>query len=158
MAGAIPSIYVEMKYHKKSWRVEETQAGVTREMNIYAKVITGEAYAKEVRLFSLQSVLLDRWQGLFSRMFHTMESVRRDEALTVMIWALIGGLGAALPYIYVVLGVLQGTFTLGDLALFTGIILQVRRSLYILIGNTGDIYDVALATAPIFQLLDLQPQ
>jgi ATP-binding cassette, subfamily B, bacterial len=158
MAAAIPSIHVEMKYHKKSWRVEETQAGVTREMNIYAKVITGEAYAKEVRLFSLQSVLLDRWQGLFGRMFSKMEAVRRDEALSVMLWALIGGMGAAFPYIYVVLGVLQGSFTLGDLALYTGIILQVRRSLYILIGNTGDIYDVALATGPIFQLLDLQPQ
>jgi ATP-binding cassette, subfamily B, bacterial len=87
-----------------------------------------------------------------------MEAVRRDEALSVMLWALLGGMGAAFPYIYVVLGVLQGTFTLGDLALYTGIILQVRRSLYILIGNTGDIYDVALATGPIFQLLDLQPQ
>ena len=158
MAAAIPSIQVEMKYHKKSWRVEETQAGVTREMNIYAKVITGEAYAKEVRLFSLQSVLLNRWQRLFRQMFSTMAAVRRDEALAVMLWALIGGMGAALPYIYVVLGVLRGAFTLGDLALYTGIILQVRRSLYILIGNTGDIYDVALATGPICQLLDLQPQ
>ncbi|WP_416668581.1 ABC transporter ATP-binding protein [Egbenema bharatensis] len=157
MAAAIPSIYVEMRFHKKSWRVEETQAGITREMSIYSKVITGEAYAKEIRLFSLQSVLLNRWRGLFSRMFTTMEAVRRDGALTVMLWALIGGFGAALPYIYVVIGVLAGTFTLGDLALFTGIILQVRRSLYILIGNTGDIYDVALATGPIFQLLDLQP-
>jgi ATP-binding cassette, subfamily B, bacterial len=137
MAAAIPSIHVEMKYHKKSWRVEETQAGVTREMNIYAKVITGEAYVKEVRLFSLQSVLLDRWQGLFGRMFSKMEAVCRDEALSVMLWALIGGMGAAFPYIYVVLGVLQGSFTLGDLTLYTGIILQVRHSLYILIGNTG---------------------
>ena len=158
MAAAIPSIYVEIKYHKKSWRVEETQAELTREMRIYDKVITGEAYAKEVRLFCLQSVLLEHWQGLFHRMFDAMETVRRDGALTVMLWALIGGLGAALPYVYVVLGVLQGTLTLGDLALFTGIILQVRRSLYILIGNTGDIYDVALATGPIFQLLDLHPQ
>jgi ATP-binding cassette subfamily B protein len=158
MAAAIPSIYVEMKHHKKSWRTEETQAGLTRRMDIYARVITGEAYAKEVRLFSLQAVLLDRWHGLFEQMFTTMQAVRRDGALAVMAWSLIGGLGAALPYIYVVLGVLTGTFTLGDLALFTGIILQVRRSLYILIGNTGDIYDVALATGPVFQLLDLEPR
>ncbi|NJN86442.1 MAG: ABC transporter ATP-binding protein [Leptolyngbyaceae cyanobacterium SL_7_1] len=158
LVASIPSIYVEMRYHKKSWRVEETQAGVTREMNIYAKVLTGDVYAKEVRLFSLQSVLLDRWQGLFNTMFSTMERVRREGALAVMLWALVGGFGTAFPYVYVVWGVLQGTFTLGDLALYTGIILQVRRSLYILIANTGDIYDVALATSPIFQLLDLEPQ
>ncbi|WP_421659331.1 ABC transporter ATP-binding protein [Leptothermofonsia sp. ETS-13] len=158
LLSSIPSIIVEMKYHKKSWRVEETQAGVTREMDIYARVLTGEAYAKELRLFSLQVVLLERWQGLFERMFSRMERVRHQGALAVMVWALIGGLGVTLPYVYVVLGVLQGNYTVGDLALFTGIILQVRRSLYILIAHTGDIYDVALATAPIFQLLDLEPQ
>jgi ATP-binding cassette subfamily B protein len=158
LAASIPSIYVEMKHHKKSWRVEETQAGITREMNIYAKVLTGDAYAKEIRLFSLQTVLLDRWKGLFTRMFSKMQRVRQEGALAVMLWALVGGIGAAFPYVYVVLGVLRGTYTVGDLALYTGIILQVRRSLYIMIANTGDIYDVALATSPVFQLLDLEPQ
>ena len=158
LLSSIPSVFVEIKYHKKSWRVEETQAGVTREMDIYARVMTGEAYAKELRLFSLQSVLLNRWQALFERMFSRMERVRRQGALTVLLWSLVGGLGITLPYVYVVLGVLRGSYTLGDLALFTGIILQVRRSLYILISHTGDIYDVALATAPIFQLLDLEPR
>jgi len=158
MLSSIPSILIEVKYNKKSWRVEETQAGLTREMEIYAKMLTGEAYAKEIRLFSLQTVLLNRWQGLFAKMFNTMDRVRREGALAVVLWALVGGLGIVLPYVYVIVGVLRGNYTLGDLALYTGIILQVRRSLYILIGNTGDIYDVALATGPIFQLLDLEPQ
>ncbi|MFM7424110.1 MAG: ABC transporter ATP-binding protein [Elainella sp.] len=158
MLSSVPSIVIEIKYHKKSWRVEETQAGITRKMDIYAKVVTGEAYAKEVRLFSLQTVLLERWRNLFNEMFGTMDQVRREGALAVMLWALISGLGVVIPYIYVIVGVLSGSYTLGDLALYTGIIIQVRRSLYILIGNTGDIYDVALATAPIFQLLDLEPQ
>jgi len=158
MLSSIPSILIEVKYNKKSWRVEETQAGLTREMEIYAKMLTGEAYAKEIRLFSLQTVLLNRWQGLFAKMFNTMDRVRREGALAVVLWALVGGLGIVLPYVYVIVGVLRSNYTLGDLALYTGIILQVRRSLYILIGNTGDIYDVALATGPIFQLLDLEPQ
>ena len=158
MLSSIPSILIEVKYNKKSWRVEETQAGITREMEIYAKMLTGEAYAKEIRLFSLQTILLNRWRGLFTTMFSTMDRVRREGALAVVLWALVSGLGIVLPYIYVIVGVLRGNYTLGDLALYTGIILQVRRSLYILIGNTGDIYDVALATGPIFQLLDLEPQ
>lgn len=158
LASSAPSIFVEIRHHKKSWRVEETQAGVTRRMDIYAKALLSEQYAKEVRLFSLQDVLLKHWQQLFEQMFGKMQLVRQQGALAVMIWALVGGLGVALPYVFVVLGVLQRRFTLGDLALYTGIILQLRRSLYIMIGNIGDTYDVALATAPIFQLLDLTPQ
>ena len=53
---------------------------------------------------------------------------------------------------------MTGKFTLGDIALYTGIIIQLKRSVYTLVSNLGDIYDVALATRPIFQLLDLQPQ
>jgi ATP-binding cassette, subfamily B, bacterial len=158
LASSVPSIFVEIRHHKKSWRVEETQASVTRRMDIYAKALLSEQYAKEVRLFSLQDVLLKHWQQLFEQMFSKMQLVRQQGALAVMIWALVGGLGVALPYVFVVLGVLQRRFTLGDLALYTGIILQLRRSLYIMIGNIGDTYDVALATAPIFQLLDLVPQ
>jgi ATP-binding cassette subfamily B protein len=158
VASALPSIGVEMRHHRKSWRVEETQAGVTRKMGIYSKTITSPDYAKELRLFSLQGVLVDRWQGLFNTMFGHMEQVRREGALAVMLWSLLGGLGVAVPYAYVVVAVLGGQLTLGDLALYTGIILQLRRSLYTLIAHTGDIYDVSLATAPIFQLLDLEPQ
>ena len=77
LASSIPSMYVEIRMRKKSWRLEETQASVTREMDIYSKVLTGEAYAKELRLFSLQSVLLERWRGLFGRMFTAMQKVRR---------------------------------------------------------------------------------
>ncbi len=158
VASAVPSIVVEMRHHRKSWRVEETQASISREMGIYSKTITDPQYAKELRLFSLQGILLGRWQQRFGEMFERMERVRRDGALMVMLWALVGGLGVTVPYAYVVVAVLGGDLTLGDLALYTGIILQLRRSLYILIAHTGDIYDVSLATAPIFQLLDLAPQ
>ncbi|MEM6717035.1 MAG: ABC transporter ATP-binding protein, partial [Cyanobacteria bacterium P01_C01_bin.147] len=158
IASAAPSIFVEIRHHRKSWRVEETQSGISRKMGIYSKAITSPDFAKEIRLFSLQGVLLDRWQGLFHTLFGNMERVRREGTVTVMAWSLLGGLGVAAPYVFVVLGVLNRTFTIGDLALYTGIILQLRRSLFILIAHTGDLYDVSLATAPIFQLLDLEPQ
>jgi len=158
MVAAAPSIVVEMRHHRKSWRVEETQSDVSRKMGIYSKTITSPDYAKEIRLFLLQEVLLERWRGLFHTLYGNMERVRREGALSVMLWSLLGGLGVAVPYAYVVVEVLWGQLTVGDLALFTGIILQLRRSLYILIAHTGDLYDVSLATAPIFQLLDLEPQ
>jgi len=153
-----PVMYVEMKYRKQSWRVERTQASVAREMNLYKTVLTGETYAKELRLFSLQPLLLERWRGLFRTIFRAMEQIRRRGTTAVISWSLLSGLGLALPYIYVVQGVLGRTHTLGDLALYTGVILEVRRSLENLMSGSSELYNIALATTPIFQLLDLQPQ
>jgi ATP-binding cassette subfamily B protein len=153
-----PSVYVELKYRKQSWRVEETQAGIVRQMNLYKNVLIGEAYAKELRLFDLQSLLLNRWQSLFRQMFSSMQQVRRQGTVMIISWSMLGGLGVALPYIYVVMGALSGKYTLGDLALYSGLILQMRQSLFILINNGSDLYDVVLGTSPIFQLLELKPQ
>nr|WP_277875222.1 ABC transporter ATP-binding protein [Anabaena sphaerica] len=71
---------------------------------------------------------------------------------------MVNGLGAALPYIYVVIGALRGIYTLGNLALYAGLILQVRQSLFLLINNGSNLYDVVLGIRPIFQLLELKPK
>ncbi|MEH2206486.1 MAG: ABC transporter ATP-binding protein [Nostoc sp.] len=153
-----PVMYVQMKYRKQAWGVERTQASVFREMNLYKTVLTGETYAKEIRLFSLQPLLLERWYGLYRTIFRAMEQIRRRGTTAVIGWSLLSGFGLALPYIYVIQGVLGGTHTLGDLALYTGVILEVRRSLDNLMSGGSELYNIALATTPIFQLLELEPQ
>ncbi|QXE25812.1 ABC transporter related [Richelia sinica FACHB-800] len=156
--SATPAIYVELTYRKKSWEVEETQASLVRQMNLYRDVLVGEAYAKELRLFQLQPLLLNRWQSLFQTMFKSMQQIRKKGTVLVISWSMVNGLGTALPYIYVVIGALRGIYTLGDLALYAGLILQVRQSLFLLINNGSNLYDVVLGTRPIFQLLELQPK
>ncbi|ELS05033.1 ABC-type bacteriocin/lantibiotic exporter with N-terminal double-glycine peptidase domain, partial [Xenococcus sp. PCC 7305] len=153
-----PSVYVELKYRKQSWRVEETQASSVRQMNLYKNVLMGEIYAKELRLFGLQTLFFDRWQNIFRHTFRSMQQVRRQGTVMVIFWSMLGGLGIALPYVYVVMGALKGIYTLGDLALYSGLILQMRQSLFILINNGSDLYDVVLGTSPIFQLLELRPR
>ncbi|MBE9033157.1 ABC transporter ATP-binding protein [filamentous cyanobacterium LEGE 11480] len=155
---AIPAVVIDLRYWKRSWRVEESQATLSREKGIYVKLLKEENYAKEIRLFSLQNLLLQRWRDSFERLFAQTQKVRREGAIAVMCLSLLGGIASSIPYLYVILGVLQGRFTLGDIALYTGIIAQLKRSLYMLIANLGNVYDVTLATRPVFQLLDLQPQ
>jgi ATP-binding cassette subfamily B protein len=153
-----PSVYIELKYRKQSWKVEETQVSLSRQLNLYKNVLMGEAYAKELRLFHLQPFLLARWQNLFDRMFKAMQRVRRKGTLLVITWSIVSGFGVAFPYVYVVMGALRGIYTLGDLALYAGLILQVRHSLYLLINNASDLYDIVLGIRPIFQLLELTPK
>ena len=156
--ASTPSIWVQMHYRKKIWGIEATQAPITRQMNLYAKVMTDEAYAKELRLYKLQPLLLERWNGYFQQSFNEMQQIRKRGTLAVIAWSFISGFGTALPYVYVVSGVLRGVYTLGDLALYAGLIFEVRRSLIFVIASIAQLYDIALGTSPIFQLLQLKPQ
>lgn len=158
VVGFVPTMYFDIRHHRQSWRVEETQAGLSRQMEIYAKVLTEDIYAKELRLFSLQSILLQRWRDRFEQIFQAMQQVRRQGAIQTMIWSLISGIAAAVPYVYIILGVLGRRYSFGDLALFTGLILELRQSVFFLVYAVTGLYDDSLSTRPFFELLDLQPQ
>jgi ATP-binding cassette subfamily B protein len=158
IVGFVPTMYFDVKHHEQSWRVEETQAKLSRQMKIHAKILTEDIYAKELRLFSLQSILLQRWRNLFEQIFEAMQQVRRTGAVQTMTWSLVSGIGAAIPYVYVVLGVLARRYTFGDLALFTGLILELRQSVFFLVYALTGVYDASIGTRSFFALLDLQPQ
>ncbi|WP_293134011.1 ABC transporter ATP-binding protein [Microcoleus sp. bin38.metabat.b11b12b14.051] len=158
VVSSLPSIHIERKYLKLIWRVQKKQAKITREMNLSATVLTGEEYAKELRLFGLQELWLKRWQGQYLQFFSEMQQVRKKGAIVVLLWSIFSRIGVALPFVYVVMGALGGRYTLGDLALYSGLIVQVETSLQLLIGNYTNLYDISLGVSPIFQLLDLKPE
>lgn len=158
LISSIPSIYIERKYTRIIWRVQKKQAKISREMNLSARVLTGEEYAKELRLFGLQELWLKRWQGQFVQFFSEMQTIRKKGAIVILLWSIFSRIGVALPFIYVVMGALGGRYTLGDLALYSGLIVQVEQSLQLLINSYTNLYDIALGVTPIFQLLDLKPE
>ncbi|MEG4167027.1 MULTISPECIES: ABC transporter ATP-binding protein [unclassified Microcoleus] len=158
LISSCPSIYIQRKYSKIIWRVQRKQAKISREMNLSARVLTGEEYAKELRLFGLQELWLKRWQEQFLQFFSEMQQIRKKGAIVLLLWSVFSRIGVALPFVYVVMGALGGRYTLGDLALYSGLIVQVEQSLQLLIGNYANLYDISLGVTPIFQLLELQPE
>ncbi|MEG4227571.1 ABC transporter ATP-binding protein [Microcoleus sp. N9_B2] len=158
LISSCPSIYIQRKYSKIIWRVQRKQAKISREMNLSARVLTGEEYAKELRLFGLQELWLKRWQDQFLQFFSEMQQIRKKGAIVLLLWSVFSRIGVALPFVYVVMGALGGRYTLGDLALYSGLIVQVEQSLQLLIGNYANLYDISLGVSPIFQLLELTPE
>ncbi|MGA1622745.1 MAG: ABC transporter ATP-binding protein [Synechocystis sp.] len=155
LCTAVPSIYIEGYYREKSWFVEQSQANNARMMDIQATILTQSQYAKELRLLRLQSELTQRWQGYFEQTFHALQSIRRKGTFQIILWSSFNSLGLMIPYVFLIAGVLQKHYSIGDLALYGGLIIQVRQGLYMLINNGADLYDVILGTMPIHQLLSL---
>jgi len=154
---AAPSIYVEGYYREKGWFVEQSQANNARMMDIQAAVLTQSQYAKELRLLRLQTELTQRWQGYFDQTFKALQSIRKKGTFFIIAWSVLNSMGLMIPYLFLIEGVLKKNYSIGDLALYGGLIIQVRQGLYMLINNGADLYDVILGTAPIHQLLILKP-
>lgn len=83
--------------------------------------------------------------------------MRKRGTRTILFWSLVSGIGVIISFLHIVLMAIGGTYTLGDLALFGGLVFQARRSLYVLLSNATNLHSTGLATQPIFQLFALQP-
>ncbi|MEB3175187.1 MAG: ABC transporter ATP-binding protein, partial [Cyanobacteriota bacterium] len=154
---AFPSICIEIYFREKSWSIEQSQASANRLMDIQANILTTDSYAKEVRLLNLQSLILRRWRNYFNITFRSLQKIRKQGTFWIIASSFLNSLGIMIPYFYLVKSALvDKAYTIGDLALYGGLIIQVRQGLYILINNASDLYDVILGTTPIHQLLDLE--
>jgi ATP-binding cassette subfamily B protein len=155
---ALPAIIKHGRVEEQSWSAEFLQAENVRYRNLIEHILTNEIYAKELRLYNAQKHFQIQWNTLYRKTFEVLRSVRAKGVLTVIGWSTLSALGAGIPYVFVILEAIAGQYTLGDLALYAGLIFQVRRSLGLLIYDGADIYQAALGISPIFQILALQPQ
>ena len=90
---AVPSIVVQIRIEEEGWSVERAQTGNVRKMKIYEDVLTQAEYAKELRLFQLQSFFLDRWRSLFRDVFDETFQIRKKGTRVILLWSLFGGMG-----------------------------------------------------------------
>jgi len=153
---ALPAVVVVARVEDFSWDVEESQSENVRYMKLYERILLTEIYAKEVRLFQLPAFFLGHWNVRFSAMFSAMKAARSRGTWMIVGWSVVGVFGAAIPYVFVVDGALRGAYTIGDLALFAGLIFQVRRSLELMIFEGGDLYQAAQGVGPLFNVLDMK--
>ncbi len=151
---SLPSTIVQLAYDKKTWSVQYAQVDTVRQMNTQEEMLSRTEYAKEIRLFGIQPFILAAWKSLFQHAYAEVEAVRQQGTQRIALWSILGGLGTGLPYLYVLFYAWRGVYSLGDLVLYAGLIYHMRRSLFVLMGNMGNVNQVLLDTAPIFQVLD----
>jgi ATP-binding cassette, subfamily B, bacterial len=152
---AIPSLIVEPKYRILSWSVEETQAESIRQLDIYYNLLLSETFAKEVRVLSIQPIILEKWAELYRMTYEKVYRIRLKGGFFTFMTSCFEGLGLAIPYFVIVSGVINRIYTIGDLVLLSGLILQVRIGLNGSVRSFNQILSNILSIRPIFQFLDL---
>lgn len=154
----VPLLHVKAQNERRSWDMESFHAPTFQQIQLGERVLTQKEFAKDLRLFGMQGWVLARWDGLYQRLLKDLFAVRRRGAYTTSLWSILSGLGVSVPFLHVMNGALQGTFTVGDLSMFIGLTVQIRSGLGSVIYNGGDVYGALLATRPLTDLLDLPEQ
>ena len=153
MAG-LPSFVAEAKFSGDAFRLFRWRSPETRLQMYLETVIAREDHAKEVQLFGLGPLLLERYRAIFRKVFAA------DRALTIRrdTWGFFLGLlsTAALyaAYAWIAVSAVRGGITIGQMTMYVMLFRQGQSAVSAILAAVGGMYEDNLYLSTLYEYLD----
>ena len=152
--AAIPPFLAETKFAGTAFRVFKRRSPETREQIYLETLIAREDYAKEVQLYQLGPVFLNRYRNIFHRLY------QEDRNLTLRrgFWGYVLGLLSSLAfygtYAWIAIAAIAGNITLGDMTMYLMVFRQGQSSFSATLSAIGGMYEDNLYLSNLYEFLE----
>jgi len=154
IAGGLPQFAAEAKFSGDAFRLFRRRSADNRRQAYLETVLAREDSAKEVKLFQLGPLLLDRYRRIFDRIY------REDRALTVRRegWGFVLGLVGTLifygAYAWVVLATVRGQISLGQMTMYLSVFKQGQSAVSASLTAISGMYEDNLYLSNLYEYLE----
>ncbi|MDR9432501.1 MAG: ABC transporter ATP-binding protein [Spiribacter sp.] len=154
IAAGLPQFFSEAKFSGDAFRLFRWRSPDTREQMYLETVLAREDSAKEVKLFGLGPLLLERYRNIFARLY------REDRRLTLRrdIWGFALGLFSTLAfyatYAWIVLSTVNGGITLGQMTMYLAVFRQGQSAVSASLTAISGMYEDNLYLSNLYEYLE----
>lgn len=154
LAAGLPQFFSEAKFSGDAFRLFRWRSPDTRQQLYLETVLAREDSAKEVKLFELGPLLLDRYRGIFERLY------KEDRNLTLRRegWGFLLGLIATLAfyatYGWIVATTVAGAITLGQMTMYLVVFRQGQAAVSASLSAIGGMYEDNLYLSNLYEYLE----
>ena len=154
VAAGLPAFIAEARFSGVAFRLFLWRSPETR-MQLYLEtVLAREDHAKEVKLFGLGPLFLDRYRAIFRKLY------REDRDLTIRrdTWGFLLGLIATATlygaYAWVALATIAARITLGQMTMYVMLFRQGQAAVSASLAAIGGMYEDNLYLATLYEYLE----
>ncbi len=155
---ATPAFWVGVRYSRRRFWMMRRQTPNNRLSEYFERVLTQEAFAKEVRLFNLGSYLLEQWRHIRGEFHRESAQLAGRQAIANFGIGTIASTGFYAAYGVVLFQAVSGRITIGDLTLYGGTFQQAQSRIQGILSSIALLYEYGLYVSQYFEFLDLTPQ
>ncbi len=154
LAGALPVFFAEAKFSGDAFRLFSWRSPESRMQNYLETLLAREDSVKEVKLFGLAPLLLQRYREIFAKLY------AEDRALTLRRdgWGfglgLLGTLAFYGAYAWVVLDTVGGRLSLGDMTMYLLLFRQGQAAVASSLSAIGGMYEDNLYLSNLYDYLE----
>lgn len=153
LLSAIPAAVAEMRFSRAAFRLRNWRAPETRRLSYIEYVLANDQHVKEVKLFGLGRLLLDRYRTLGETFYREDQALSRKRAVWAYSLSLLGTGAFYVCYLLVALGAAQGRISLGDMTLYLLAFRQGQLAFQSCLAAIGSMYENNLYMSNLFQFL-----
>ena len=152
VVAAIPSSIASARYTKLLYKLTLDQINEQRQLNYIQHLTCEKAYAQDIRLFNAGTQFKKRYRLIWQCHFTKRRNVTRRRSVLTGLLQILPEAIVVFIGIDIAFNVLNGTNTVGDYALFTGLAGQLWSSLYMFSNSALYVYDNKLKIENIKKL------
>ncbi|HME62166.1 MAG TPA: ABC transporter ATP-binding protein, partial [Candidatus Binatia bacterium] len=158
LIAAMPGLLVRFRFANKFYTWSRRRTPTERKAFYFSSMLTDGGHAKEIRLFNLGNIFIER--------FGNLRSLIRQERLELLTKRSVADLathsGAIIPafalYGFLAYRALHGLMTIGDLVMFYQAVQRGQSYLQQFLGSIADLYENNLFLSNVHEFLSLKPK
>ncbi len=154
----IPGIIVRLKYAGKMYRWQREQTPTERQAWYFNWMLTGDTHAKEIRLFDLGSLFINRFRDLRKNLYKERLEIAVKRSASDFIAQIGATLAIFGSYFFIGYRTIQGAITMGDLVMYYQAFQRGQGFLREMLSNIAGLYEDNLFLSNLYEFLDLKPK
>lgn len=155
IVSIIPSFINEAKFSSTRYSLARSWTSERRELDYLRFIGANNQTAKEIKLFGLTDFISDRFKNLSNDYYIINKSLSIKQSLYGSLFNILGVLSYYGAYVYIILQVLSGVITIGELTFLSGSFNRLRNNLQGFFSRFTRISESALYLQDYFDFIDL---
>jgi ATP-binding cassette, subfamily B, bacterial len=154
IVAAIPAFIAETRFSEHAFRLFRWRSPETRQQHYLETLLAREDYAKEVQLYQLGDMLLQRYRNIFNLLYEE----DRDLTIKKGVWGYLLGLLSTVAfyaaYAWIVIEAIGGIITLGEMTMYLVVFRQGQSTFSAALTSIGGMYEDNLYLANLYEFLE----
>jgi ATP-binding cassette, subfamily B, bacterial len=156
--AALPAVAVRLKYSGVLFHWQKQKTATERQAEYMTWLLTGDSFAKEIRLFNLGKYFSDRFSQLRHQLYQEVLKLSLQRASAGFLAQGLGSVIVFSAYGFIIYQAFQGKLRLGDLFLYYQAFERGQTALKDLLSNISGLYEDNLFLANLYDFLNLKPR
>jgi ATP-binding cassette, subfamily B, bacterial len=158
LLALVPAFLGEAHFNAASYSLNYARTPERREIDYVRQTGASVETAKEVKIFGLNSFLIDRYRRLATDFYHANRRLAIRRAGWGGVLTAVGTLGYYVAYAYIAFRTVTGALTIGDLTFLAGSFRRLRNLLEGLLIGFSQTAGQALYLDDLFSFFEIEPE